>query len=295
VLDGGTGSELRRRGVTFVEDCWSAAANLSDSETLTAIHRDYLHAGADIVTANTFATSRFVLAGAGLDSQWREINIAAIAAARRAISDPFSDTVVAASLSCLAPRFDPNAFPSAAVECAAYAELADLFADQAVDLLLLEMMQDTVHAKRACRAARASGLSFWLGLSCRVDQETSRLVAFDDPATPLERVVESLLPFEPTGIAIMHSPVGAVAPALAMLRRYWLGPLGAYAEIPYAEDPASSSKVEPITPSQYATTAAAWIAAGVTLVGGCCGTSPAHVAALRRRVDAADSEGTGSR
>jgi homocysteine S-methyltransferase len=296
VLDGGTGSELRRRGVAFREACWSAEANLSQVETLTAIHRDYLEAGADILTVNTFATTRFVLAAAGLDARFREINIAAIEAARRALTPPFEGALLAASLSCLAPGFDPTAFPDADSEYAGYAELAELFAELRVDLLLLEMMQDSMHAARACRAARASGLPFWIGLSCRRDPATGELVSFDDGRTPLAAVIDALLGFDPAGIAIMHSPVAAVTDALAAVGERWPGPLGAYAEVPYPEDPdseagAAGSGRDAATPGQYATAAMEWIASGVSLVGGCCGTTPAHVAALRRLVDGGQTPG----
>ena len=74
ILDGGTGSELRRRGIMLSERCWSARANLTHPDLLRTIHEDYIRAGAGIVTANTFATSRFVLAGAGIDAEFAAIN-----------------------------------------------------------------------------------------------------------------------------------------------------------------------------------------------------------------------------
>jgi homocysteine S-methyltransferase len=281
ILDGGTGSELRRRGVGLSDRCWSAPANLSHPELLTDIHLDYIRAGADIVTANTFATSRFVLAGAGLETKFEKINRAAIAAARRAADAAEREIVVAASLSCLPPSFDPGAFPPPGAEYEAYAELAACFRDNGADLILVEMMQDTIHAPRACRAARDSGLPFWIGVSCRFDRARERLVAFDDPDQPLDAILDAVLPFEPAGVAVMHSPLSAVAPALTALAARWAGPSGAYAEIPHAEDAAAAGGFEPVGPPGYAAAARDWLDRGVILVGGCCGTTPAHVAALR--------------
>ena len=65
VLDGGTGTELRRRGMNLGQTTWSALASLTHYELLRAIHADYIAAGADVITTNTFATTRFVLAAAG--------------------------------------------------------------------------------------------------------------------------------------------------------------------------------------------------------------------------------------
>jgi len=280
LLDGGTGSELRRRSVRVNEQAWSAAANLDHTDTLVAIHRDYIAAGADIITANTFATSRFVLDAAGLADRFDAINRNAIDAARRAAAESGREVSIAASLSCCPPRLDTSAWPSPAVELDGYRELANLFATGGVDLILLEMLQHAAHAERACRAARESGLPFWAGISVNED-----LVSFDAPSEPLADVVAAILPFAPAGIAIMHSPPGAIAPALHALRRDWHGATGAYAEIPYAEDPANTSAAR-MTPDGYAAAADNWRAPDLRLLGGCCGTTPAHIAALRRLLDA---------
>jgi S-methylmethionine-dependent homocysteine/selenocysteine methylase len=259
VLDGGTGSELRRRGVTLSDICWSAAANVEHADLLEAIHGDYIRAGADIVTANTFATTRFVLAGAGLEGRFQE-----------------------------PPGFDRHAYPDSDAEYAAYCELADRFADCRVDLVLLEMMQDTKHTVRACRAVRSAGLPFWIGISCRLGQKSrdggQDLVAFDDPDCAFDAVLEALLPFDPEGFSIMHSPLDAIVPALERLRVSWAGAIGAYAEIPYADDPEQTT-VHSTSPSDYARAAREWLDAGCVLVGGCCGTTPAHIEAVRREVD----------
>lgn len=285
VLDGGTGSELRRRGVRLSDICWSAAANLDHADLLEAIHGDYIRAGADIVTANTFATTRFVLARAGLDDRFEEINASALGTARRAAALSSRDVAVAASLSCLPPGFDRRAYPDSDAEYAAYCELADRFAECDVDLVLLEMMQDTAHAVRACRAVRSAGLPFWIGISCRLGRGGSQdLVAFDDPGCAFDAVLEALLPFDPEGFSIMHSPLDAIMPALERLRVSWAGAMGAYAEIPYAEDP-EKGLVCSTSPSDYARAAREWLDAGCMLVGGCCGTTPAHIEALRREVD----------
>jgi homocysteine S-methyltransferase len=284
ILDGGTGSELRRRKVPLSGQCWSAAANLTHAGMLTQIHADFIRAGADIVTANTFASSRFVLASAGLDSRFDEINRVAIVAARRAAESAERAVAVAASLSCLPPSLGAAVWPAPDAESEAYAELAACFVENGVDLILLEMMQDTEHAPRACRAARASGLPFWIGLCCRLDL-SGRLVAYDDPAQAFAEVLDAVLPFQPAGIAVMHSPIDAIAPALAALAERWSGPIGAYAEVPYLEDPAVSS-LEPVGAAGYATAARGWLERGLTLVGGCCGTTPAHIAALRPLVRA---------
>lgn len=284
ILDGGTGSELRRRGVTLSDRCWSAAANLDHRDVLTAIHTDYIEAGADIITANTFATTRFVLADAGLDARFEEINRSAIEAAKEAATAAGRPISVAASMSCFPPGFDPRRYPPADAEYRAYAEIAACFVEHGADLILLEMLQNPQHASLACRAASASGLPFWAGVSCRYDSRSRRLVAFDDAGRPFSDVLESVMRFDPCGIAIMHSPVDAVGPALEQLETLWTGPVGAWAEIGYPEDPDARHERQ-IPAKRYSEAASAWLALGASLLGGCCGTTPAHVAALRELVE----------
>jgi S-methylmethionine-dependent homocysteine/selenocysteine methylase len=126
---------------------------------------------------------------------------------------------------------------------------------------------------------REAGLPFWIGFSCRRSPRGEALVAFDDPDRPFAAVLDAVLPFEPGGIAIMHSPIDAIGSALDVLRGRWSGPLGAYAEIPYPEDPSASS-AGAVGAADYAAAARGWIERGATLIGGCCGTTPAHIEAL---------------
>lgn len=303
LLDGGTGSELRRRGLALSADCWSAAVNPDHGELLCAIHRDYIAAGADLITANTFAGARFVLAAAGLDDRFDTVNRTAIRAARAAIdaaplasaaTDPSAlqrpaerAALLAASLSCMPPGFDRRAYPSPEREYRDYCELVECFAAETVDVVLLEMLQHPPHAERACRAVESVGLPWLAGLSMRQmsGPTGTGLFAFDDPAQAIEDVLDTVLRFSPAAIAIMHTPLDTMRPALDWLRRRWDGPVAAYPEIPYPEDPeyrsdAGQAAADRVAPADYAREARRWQESGARLIGGCCGTTPAHIAAL---------------
>ena len=288
VLDGGTGSELRRRGMTLDPVIWSALAPLTHYELLRAIHLDYVAAGADVVTTSTFATTRFVLEAAGHGADFEAINARAVAAAREARDASGRDVAIAGSISCLPPRFDAHAYPDESTERAAYLELAETLAEAGVDLLALEMLQETRHAPLACEAARAVGLPVWLGVSCRLGAGGA-LVGFDFPLVPLGDCLDALLPFAPAAFNVMHSPVAAIEPGLSELRARWAGPLGAYPEI----GDGTPQTPSPLRPDGLAAHARGWIASGARIIGGCCGTTPEHVralAALRAVTSAAGSE-----
>jgi len=273
LIDGGTGTELRRRGMALDAATWSALAPLTHYELLRQIHSDYIAAGADVVTANTFATNRFVLEAAGHGADFAAINARAVAAAREAREAGGRDVAIAGSISCLPPKFDVRAYPDEHVEHAAYLELAETLAELGVDLLLLEMMQETRHAPLACAAALRVGLPVWLGVSCRIGSGGA-LVGFDFPLVPLKATLDALLEPALAAVAVMHSPVAAVKPALAEIRARWRGALGAYPELGDGASAATSS------PAELAELAREWIQGGARIVGGCCGTTPEHVRAL---------------
>jgi S-methylmethionine-dependent homocysteine/selenocysteine methylase len=281
ILDGGTGSELHRRGMALDAETWSALAPLTHYELLRGIHADYIAAGADVVTTSTFATTRFVLEAAGRSEDFALINGRAVAAAREARDASGRDVGLAGSISCLPPRFDVHAYPDENAESAAYLELAETLADAGADLLLLEMMQETRHAPLACAAAHTVGIPVWLGVSCR-SGAGGALVGFDFPLVPLAATLDALLPFAPDAVAVMHSPVAAVAPALREIRARWHGLLGAY---PTISDGAPTSHA--LSPEELAPEARNWIAGGARIVGGCCGTTPDHIRALAAMRDAA--------
>jgi S-methylmethionine-dependent homocysteine/selenocysteine methylase len=282
LLDGGTGSELKRRGVTLDAAAWSGLAPLTHYGVLRAIHTDYVAAGADVITTSTFGTARFVLEAAGHGADFGTINQRAVAAALEARDAAGRTVAVAGSISCLPPRFDLGAYPDEAHESVAYRELADTLADAGVDLLIVEMLQETRHAPLALAAARATGLPVWLGVSCRLGLDHT-LVGFDSPLVPLDVCLDALLPLAPDAVAVMHSPVPVVARALDALRMRYSGPLGAYPEI---EDAAGADSA---TPAELAAVAASWLDAGARIVGGCCGTTPEHIRALRHAVTAHDA------
>ncbi len=301
LLDGGTGSELRRRGVPLGPDCWSAAANLSHPATVRDIHADYIRAGADVITTNTFAASRYVLKAAGLGERVDAVVSAAVTAAKDAIAHTERPVLVgggnrapvrvAGSLSTYPPGQRPDTYPDVATELDAYRESAAHLARANVDLLFVEMAQDPVHAALACRAAAESGLPFWLGVSCRVRNIDRRLVGYDRRNVLLTDTLDALLPHAPAAIIVMHAPLDAIDAALEVISDRHSGALGAAPALPYAEDPSletpEAADAERPTDPQFAAAVRRWIGNGVTIVGGCCGSTPAQIAMLRQVADSA--------
>src|SRR5690606_4268139 len=289
LIDGGTGTELRRRGVPLDPIAWSGPAALAHPEILAAIHADYLDAGADVITTNTFACARFVLEAAGYAHERGRIVRASVDAARAARDRCEKDALIAGAVSCFPPGFDVARYPKPDDERAAYFELAAELATAGVDLIVLEMMEDTEHARRACEAVREIGLPFWLGVSVRRTRD-GRLVAYDFPGTPFEAVLDALLGVGPAVVNVMHSPARDVKAELRVLEARFGSAIGAYPEI--GEPLPDGTRGESPDPESFAALAATWLDEGVAVLGGCCGTTPAHIRALRTLLDRRISGGT---
>lgn len=286
ILDGGTGTELERRGVPMDPKAWCGPATLEHLNVLEALHMDYIKAGADIITANTYASSRLMLAPAGFGDQFEEINRAAIGAAHRARkAGGRTDVLVAGSLSQMLPvvkdsaKPDLASVPSQADMAQAFQELAYLHRDEGCDLILLEMMRHPERMMMALLAASEAGLPVWVGFSVRRSANGQILSYAPEQDIPFEELAQVLVDFEVAAAGIMHSPSDVIDDAIAILRDAFDGPLMAYPDSGYFKMPHWQFQ-EIIPPDDFQRFATGWIAGGVQIIGGCCGLSPEHIAAI---------------
>lgn len=291
ILDGPMGTELQRRGVAMDPAAWCGPATLENERLLTAIHADYIAAGADVITANTYASSRLMLAKAGLADRVEEINQRAVTAALRA-RDEATDgqaVVVAGSLSHMVPILrggrvtDPNLLPSEAEISDALNELAHILTQAGCELIVLEMMYHPRRVRAAIDAARATKLPIWFGASARRRNDGSLITYNQSEEIPLETVAAMIPAGGIDAAGIMHSGVEVMGDALEVVRRHFGGPLMAYPDAGDFEMP-NWRFVDVVTPQRFEDLCRAWIASGVQIIGGCCGLSPAHIrAAVRAR------------
>jgi len=291
VLDGATGTELQRRGAPMDPAAWCGPATLHNDDLLTEIHSDYIRAGSDVITANTFASSRLMLGPAGYADRVGEINLRAVEAALRAREQTgTTDRVaVAGSLSHMVPvaagsaTVDATKVPSNAEISDAFYELANILRDAGVDHIMLEMMYNPVRAKLALEAALSTGLPVWFGMSARRAAD-GRVITFDAFEEVAIATIAGLIPTHGVDAAgFMHTGAEIISEALAAARPYFVGPLMAYPDSGYFEMP-DWRFVDTIEPNRLQEFFTEWLQHGVRLIGGCCGLTITHVeAAVRAR------------
>ncbi len=286
ILDGGTGSELERRGIQMSQEAWCGAASLQHAATLEAVHLDYIKAGADIITANTFASSRLMLGPAVRSDQVDIMNRAAVLAAMRARdASGRQDVLVAGSISHMIPviagthEADQSKAPDCAMMYESCLELAMLHLEEGCDLILLEMMYHPDRMVPAFQAAKATGLPVWAGFSTRRGDDGRVLSFAADRDLAFEELIQVLRDFDIAAAGVMHSPATIVHDSIAILRDAFNGPLIAYPDSGHFKMPNwQFDAVMP--PDNFYRFATEWVQTGVQVIGGCCGLSPAHIAAV---------------
>jgi S-methylmethionine-dependent homocysteine/selenocysteine methylase len=268
VLDGATGTELERRGVRADLPLWSSWALLEAQGVLRRIHADYLDAGADALTAATFRTHARSLGAVGLEARAAELTAAAVRLAREATERAGREAFVLGSAAPLEDCYHPERVPAAGALAREHARHARNLVQAGVDAVLAETMNTAREAAAAAEAARAAGAEVLVSFVCGGE---ARLLSGE----PLAEALDAVRAFSPAAVGVNCLAPEAVDACLPVLRKSG-APFLVYANV--------TSGPSHAKPQAYAEAALRWAAAGAACVGGCCGTTPAHLAALARRL-----------
>jgi len=277
ILDGATGTELNRRGVDTGLPLWSANALLNDrdAEILKQIHKDYLNAGADIITTNTFRTHRRALAPSGNADRALELTRRAADIAREAISsvNSTSPKFVAGSISTLEDCYRPDLVPPDEELHAEHSERVHHLLEADVDFFLIETINSIREAAIIAKLAVISGTPVIVSFVCNKE---GKLLSGES----LAEAAHAILPLGVSAIGVNCGPTPHLAKPLAELQTVCGSdfPLIAYGNIGYADDEIGWVNTDSEDPKAYCTHAVGW---PVKIVGGCCGTTPEHIRQLK--------------
>jgi len=284
------GRELRFRGVDILNTIWSANALIVAPDIVRDVHRDYISAGADVITTNTYGVIRTDLAREGMEDRFAELNTLACRLAMQARDESGRHVLIAGSLPPLRGSYRADRVGDFEEIEPCYREQAELLAPH-VDLFLCETMSSAAEGYAAAHAAVRTGKPVWVSWTLHEDH-SGRLRSG-------ETIVEA-------AAALADLPVGgmlanccapeSIAAAMGQLMATGLPYVGGYANTfaPVPEDWTLDGEKETdgtlglrddLNPGAYAVHAARWLDAGATVIGGGCGTLPAHPAELdpRRR------------
>ena len=291
LLDGGMGQELINRKASGQGVLWSAKALFDHPEAVQAVHEDYIHAGADVITTNSYACIRNNFEPEGLADRLGEMNRLAAELAQRARDEVGRPVLIAGSMGPQNGSYRPDLVGSYEATEALYREQAEYLAPH-IDFFICETLSCILEARAAVVAAASTGKPVWLSWSIE-DSGAARLRsgesirdAWDDIAgTGVSAVLLNCSPPEAIGrvlpelVSMSDIPVGAYANAFTPIPEKWDF---------HGEQSIPPSRTD-LTPQTYADHAASWLASGARIIGGCCEVGPAHIAHLHKTFRSKDA------
>ena len=276
VFDGGTGTYLYDKGI-YVNRCFEEL-NLVNPDLVGEVHRDYIAAGADVIETNTFQANKFALAAHGLESKAYEINLRGGQIARLAAKD---STLVAGSVGPLGVPIEPLGKLSFDEAKDAFAEQMKGLLEGGVDLIVLETFSTVEELVQGIRAARELSADIPVMAQVTINSEGNLL-----SGETLERFVEQLsnLRVDVIGMNCSEGP-RMMLEALDRLRGLTDLPLSVQPNAGLPQN-IGGRNLYMTSPEYMAEYAKRFIQTGASIVGGCCGTNPTHIKAIRRAVQA---------
>ena len=287
LLDGGMGQELIARSGDAPTPLWATQVMMDHPGLVQAVHADYFMAGASVATTNTYAVHHDRLVKFDLDDRFEALHAQALSEAAAARAAHGSGRI-AGSLGPLGASYRSDVLPEHRKAVALYAEVAGLLAPQ-VDFLIAETVASLDRGRAVLEGARGAGRSVWLSVT--VDDEDGKILRSGEAVADLGPM---LTEGGASAVLANCSAPEAMADALRIFATFGL-PYGAYAN-GFQQITKDFLKDNPtvdvlharpeLTPARYADFALKWVGMGATIIGGCCETTPAHIAEIARRLKA---------
>ena len=284
ILDGAIGAELEKKGAKMHKDLWCGTCSVESPDLVKKVHEEYILAGADIITTNTYATTPIGMKQYGFDDQINDFNKKSVQIAKEAVKNSNKDIAVAGSVSTFGSLYK---FGTEAMK-PGFKEQLKILSGEGVDLIILEAMSsqaDIVETIIEC--SLESKLPVWLSISCVIDDKTNKvMLGYNDTIDSdtsiyedFEASINNFSKIHKGPILIAHSDIEVTGQAIKIAKKKFNGVLGAYPNRGHYEKP-HWKFVDNITPSEYLKKAKSWVEDGAQIVGGCCGVGVEEIKAI---------------
>ncbi|MAT43837.1 MAG: bifunctional homocysteine S-methyltransferase/methylenetetrahydrofolate reductase [Anaerolineaceae bacterium] len=276
--DGAMGTVLHHRD--FVVDHCFEELNLSNPAIVAEVHREYIEAGANIIQTNTFGANRYKLGKFGLDQKVAEINIAGVELLKRVISASFREVFIAGDVGPLGVRIAPFGRVQLDEARTAFREQISALNEAGVDLIIIETMADFYEVREAIKATRDVNPQLPVLASMTFTRDDRTLLG-DTP----EKIAKEIHEAGADIIGINCS--GGPLQLLRLLKKMKKAvPDGYYSVMPNAGWPEQQDGriMYPAGADYFGQYAVSFWQAGANVIGGCCGTTPAHIRAMAKEI-----------
>ena len=291
ILDGGMGRELERRGAPFKQPEWSALAMMEAPSIVKEVHQSYIASGSRVITTNSYALVPFHIGEDVFKDRGRELATLSGKVAREAADESGTDTKVAGSLAPLFGSYRADLYQADRVEELAVPLIESL--NPYVDLWLSEtqsLIDEVSRVKALVDKIDADKKPFWVAFTLEDLEQTSEPLLRSgetvvDAVKAMQALGVSAILFNCSQPEIIGEAIRVTQDVLSSLNANDIQ-IGAYANAfpPQPKDASANNNLNEVradlTPPAYLTWVKQWVEDGATLIGGCCGIGPEHIAAI---------------
>ncbi len=280
LADGAMGTMLHSRGIGF-DKCFDEL-NLTNPAAVADVHREYIESGSQVILTNTFGANRFKLSKHGLEKQTIEINKAGVELAKRVVAASFKNVLIAGDVGPLGVRLAPFGRVQPEQARAAFSEQINALCEAGADLIVIETMADLHEIREAIKAKKET---------CTLPVVASVTFTRDDRTVLGDDPVKVACTLKEAGADVIGvNCSGGPAQLLRILKqmhqavpdgKFWVKPNAGWPE------QVGGRIMYPADPDYFGDYALSFREAGAHIVGGCCGTTPQHIAAMRKALDTA--------
>jgi S-methylmethionine-dependent homocysteine/selenocysteine methylase len=282
ILDGGIGAELEKNGANMDQDLWCGKCSVDNPELVKKVHENYIDAGADVITTNTYGTTPISMKQYGYDNLIEEYNKKSVQIAKEASKN--KNVAVAGSVSTFGSFYKLGL----KAMIPGFKEQIKILSEEGVDLIILEAMSsqaDIVETIIECSSN--INLPVWLSISCVIEDKNKKvMLGYNDTVDSdthiyesFEVAIKNFSKLHKGPILIAHSDINATGHAVKTAKNNFDGILGVYPNRGYYEKP-HWKFVDNMTPEDYLNEARSWVENGVKIIGGCCGVGVEEIKAI---------------
>tara|TARA_Y100000748_G_scaffold236655_1_gene200689 strand:- start:438 stop:1364 length:927 start_codon:yes stop_codon:yes gene_type:complete len=289
ILDGGIGGELQKLGASMDKELWAGKCTIDNPELVKKVHASYISSGADVITANTYATPPISMREHGYSEFINEWNTKGVKLAKSVAESSEQNISVAGSVSTYGSwdrLSEDELIPG-------FKEQIKILSDAGADFLILEAMSSALNTvETLVKCSLDTNLPVWLSISCALDKKTDKLMLGYQESIEkntksflynnFEKSIQSIEKIHKGPILIAHTDLTIINRALYELKRNFSGIIGAYPNVGYFEKPTWNFMEKEITSNQYLYEAKSWIKSGAQILGGCCGVGPSRIKAISK-------------
>jgi len=279
IIDGAMGSEFIKRGIQLPPHIWSAQLNLEKSELVKAVHEEYINAGANYITTNTFRTTPRAYKKLGLSNKEAEIlaNASLNNAIKIAQEVAFKKVKVLGSIAPLEDCYTPELFPGTKCAQKEFSQIAKWFYDKDIDIFLLETMNSIDEAQCCLEVINEYNIPIWISF---VLLDNNHILSGEK----LEDAINMVSSFNVDYFLINCNPLDKTEHALKVIANNWRKKWGIYPNLGIGEPSADGNIQNIYSDKEFINLIKKALNLNASVIGGCCGSNPNHIKLIKESI-----------